>query len=80
MARDIMALIEHLRLDAVDLIGFSMGAGTALRLLALHPTQVKSAVVAGVGDYVIEEAVMEFPKNWPVPAFRTAADYGEGVA
>src|SRR5215472_6186069 len=57
MARDVMALIEHLRLDAVDLIGFSMGAGTALRLLALHPTQVKSAVVAGVGDYVIEEAV-----------------------
>ena len=44
-----------------------MGAGTALRLLTLDPTQVKSAVLAGVGDYVIEETVREFPKNWPVP-------------
>ena len=27
MARDLVALINHLRLDAVDVIGFSMGAG-----------------------------------------------------
>jgi len=67
MARDVLALIEHLRFDAVDVIGFSMGAGTALRLLILRPPQVKSAILAGVGDYVIEEVVMEFPKSWPVP-------------
>ena len=67
MARDVIALIEHLSLDAVDVIGFSMGAGTALRLLMLHPSQVKSAILAGVGDYIIEETVIEFPKNWPVP-------------
>jgi pimeloyl-ACP methyl ester carboxylesterase len=67
MARDVIALIEHLSLDAVDVIGFSMGAVTALRLLMLHPSQVQSAILAGVGDYIIEETVMEFPKNWPVP-------------
>jgi pimeloyl-ACP methyl ester carboxylesterase len=67
MARDIVALIEHLGLDSVDVVGFSMGAGTALRLLMLHPPQVKSAILAGVGDYVIEETAMEFPENWPVP-------------
>jgi pimeloyl-ACP methyl ester carboxylesterase len=67
MARDVIALIQHLSLDSVDVIGFSMGAGTALRLLMLRPPQVKSAILAGVGDYVIEETVMEFPKNWPVP-------------
>lgn len=67
MARDVIALIEHLRLDAVDVIGFSMGAATALRLLRLRPPQIKSAVLAGVEDYVIEETVMDFPKNWPVP-------------
>ena len=33
MARDVLALIEHLRLDTVDVIGFSMGCGTAARLL-----------------------------------------------
>ncbi len=29
MARDVIALMDHLRLDAVDVIGFSMGSGTA---------------------------------------------------
>ncbi|MBZ5584712.1 MAG: alpha/beta fold hydrolase [Acidobacteriia bacterium] len=67
MARDVVALIDHLRLDAVDVIGFSMGAGVAARLLVLRPPQVKSAILAGFGDYAIEEHVMDFPKSWPVP-------------
>lgn len=28
---------------------------------------MKSAILAGIGDYAIEETVLEFPKNWPVP-------------
>jgi pimeloyl-ACP methyl ester carboxylesterase len=67
MARDVLALIEHLRLDAADVIGFSMGAGNVARLLMLRPPQVKSAILAGIGDYAIEETILEFPKNWPVP-------------
>jgi len=67
MARDVLALIEHLHLDAVDVIGFSMGAGTAARLLVLRPPQVKSVILAGVGDYLIKDHVLEFPKSWPVP-------------
>jgi pimeloyl-ACP methyl ester carboxylesterase len=67
MARDVVALINHLGLDTVDVMGFSMGAGTAARLLLLGPPQVKSAILGGIGDYEIEETVMEFPKNWPVP-------------
>src|SRR5215469_13061360 len=51
MARDAAALIEHLGLDAADIIGFSMGAGTAAKLLLLRLPQVKSAILAGVGDY-----------------------------
>jgi pimeloyl-ACP methyl ester carboxylesterase len=45
MARDVMALIEHLSLDAVDIVGFSMGAGTALRFAyALsNPSQVRGS-------------------------------------
>ena len=67
MARDVLALIEYLGLDAADVIGFSMGAGTAARLVVLRPPQVKSAILAGIGDYVIEETVLEFPKTWPIP-------------
>jgi pimeloyl-ACP methyl ester carboxylesterase len=67
MSRDVIALIDHLGLDAVDVIGFSMGAGVAARLLILRPPNVKSAILAGIGDYAIEETVMEFPANWPIP-------------
>lgn len=67
LSRDIVALIDHAGLDAVDVLGFSMGCGTTARLLALHPPQVKSAILAGVGDYALEDHVMEFPKNWPIP-------------
>ena len=67
MARDVVALIEHLRLDAADVLGFSMGSGTAARLLVLRPPQLKSAILAGIGDYIIEETPLEFPKHWPVP-------------
>lgn len=69
MARDVVALIDHLGLDAVDVVGFSMGSATAARLLMLHPHQVKSAILAGVGDYLIEDSVLEFPKSWPVPDY-----------
>jgi pimeloyl-ACP methyl ester carboxylesterase len=67
LARDVIALIDHLRLDAVDVIGFSMGSGTAARLLMLRPPLVKSAILVGVGDYALEDGVLEFPKDWPVP-------------
>lgn len=69
LARDVIALVDHLHLDAVDVVGFSMGAGTAARLLILRPPQVKSAILAGIGDYAVEGAVLEFPKNWPVPEY-----------
>ena len=67
MARDVIALIGHLHLEAVDVVGFSMGAGTAARLIVLQPPEVKSAILAGIGDYAIEGSVLEFPKNWPLP-------------
>jgi pimeloyl-ACP methyl ester carboxylesterase len=46
-----------------------MGCGTTARLLAMKPPQVKSAILAGVGDYALEDGVLEFPKNWPVPDY-----------
>ena len=66
-SRDVAALLNHLHLDAVDIIGYSMGCGTAAGLLALHPQRVQSAIFAGVGDYVLEDNVIEFPSSWPIP-------------
>ena len=40
--------------EPVDLIGFSLGAITLLRLAIEHPDRVKSLVLAGIGRNVIE--------------------------
>jgi pimeloyl-ACP methyl ester carboxylesterase len=68
MARDVAALIAHLGLDTVDVLGFSMGSVTATKLLALGIPQVKSAILVGVGDYILEGESIVLPKNWPMPA------------
>jgi len=66
LARDVLALADHLGLDAVDVLGFSMGAVTAAKLLALGAPQVKSAVLAGVAQYILDGEVMELPENFPM--------------
>jgi len=51
MARDVIALIGLLGLDAVDVLGHSMGSITAAKLLALGVPEVRSGILAGIGDY-----------------------------
>jgi MerR family transcriptional regulator, thiopeptide resistance regulator len=67
MARDVIALVRHLGLDAFDVLGFSMGSVTAARLLALGAPRVRSAVLAGVAQYILEGEVVDLPKHYPVP-------------
>jgi|GEM_PF-182613 len=67
MARDVVALIHRLRLDKADVLGFSMGAVTAARLLALGAPRIRSAILAGVAQYILEGEVADFPENFPVP-------------
>ena len=71
MSRNVVALIDHLCLDAINVIGFSMESCAAARLLMLHSPEVKSAILAGVGDYAIEETAEAYVKirssYWPSP-------------
>lgn len=67
MARDVIALVHHLRLDAVDVVGYSMGSVTAAKLLALGASRIRSAVLAGVAQYILEGEVVDLPENYPVP-------------
>jgi pimeloyl-ACP methyl ester carboxylesterase len=45
MAGDIAALIDHLRLDTPDLVGYSLGGGVALQTAAKYPTKVRRLVM-----------------------------------
>lgn len=45
MADDIAALIRHLGFSKVDLMGYSLGAGTALRVVIRHPDLIRKLVL-----------------------------------
>jgi pimeloyl-ACP methyl ester carboxylesterase len=49
MKRDVVALFDHLGLDDVLLVGYSMGAHLGLRLVPDEP-RVKGLVLLGIGD------------------------------
>src|SRR5438094_9752592 len=45
MADDIAALIKYLKLDAADIMGYSLGGGVALQTAIRHPEVVRKLVV-----------------------------------
>ncbi|HZQ85144.1 MAG TPA: alpha/beta fold hydrolase [Acidimicrobiales bacterium] len=49
MARDVIALFDHLGLSSADVVGYSMGAGNAMRFAQLD-TRVRRLVLGGLGD------------------------------
>jgi pimeloyl-ACP methyl ester carboxylesterase len=65
MARDAVALADHLRLDRFDVLGYSFGAIAAAKLLALGDARVMSAVLAGIGKEVLKGEVMALSEAHP---------------
>lgn len=49
LVEDLVRLLDHLAVERVHVVGYSMGAAIALRLLTLHPDRVASAVLGGGG-------------------------------
>jgi pimeloyl-ACP methyl ester carboxylesterase len=79
MAGDIAALIEHLRLDKPDVVGYSLGGGVALHTAAKYPAVVGRLVVVSANirrDAIYPEmlaqqgqvsaAAAEFMKDTPM--------------
>jgi pimeloyl-ACP methyl ester carboxylesterase len=50
LARDVMALLDDLELPTASIVGFSMGAGVALRVALDCPGRVAKLIVGGIGD------------------------------
>jgi pimeloyl-ACP methyl ester carboxylesterase len=49
MARDVIRLLDHLKIDQAHVVGYSMGGFITMRLLALAPGRFASAVIGGAG-------------------------------
>lgn len=50
MTADLVAVLASFRIAAVDVMGYSMGAYLAMRLMQEAPGRVRRAVLAGVGE------------------------------
>jgi pimeloyl-ACP methyl ester carboxylesterase len=49
MADDARALLDHLRIERADVMGYSMGARITAYLTVTHPERVRGAVLGGLG-------------------------------
>jgi pimeloyl-ACP methyl ester carboxylesterase len=54
MAEDVRALLDHLKIERADVMGYSMGARIAAFLSLNHPARVRSAVFGGLGFRLVE--------------------------
>jgi pimeloyl-ACP methyl ester carboxylesterase len=54
MADDVRALMDHLRLPRVDVMGYSMGARIAAFVALNHATRVRSVILGGLGIKLVE--------------------------
>jgi pimeloyl-ACP methyl ester carboxylesterase len=49
MVQDVANLLDHLELERVDYVGYSMGSQIGLRLLVADPERIRKAVLGGIG-------------------------------
>jgi pimeloyl-ACP methyl ester carboxylesterase len=54
MAQDVLALTDHLGLDRVDAMGYSMGSRICAFLAVRHPEAVRSLILGGLGIRLVE--------------------------
>lgn len=54
MAGDVRALLDHLKIERADVMGYSMGARIAAFLALEHPAVVRSMVLGGLGMHLID--------------------------
>ncbi len=58
LARDALALLEHLDLGRIDVMGYSMGARIAAFLQRMAPERVRSLVLGGLGHSLVEAGTL----------------------
>ncbi len=54
MAEDVLALLDHCKIERADIFGYSMGARITAFLAAAHPERVRSAILGGLGYKLVD--------------------------
>ena len=68
LATDVVALLDHLRLDHVDLVAYSIGTAVALHLLQTIPDRLGKVALVATGDGLIGLPPHEFSRVLPALA------------
>lgn len=61
MARDAVRLLDHLGIEAADVMGYSMGARIAAFMALEHGARVRRLILGGLGDRLVKAAAL--PSN-----------------
>ncbi len=72
MVKDVIRLMDHLKLPKAHVVGYSMGGFITMKLLAEHPDRLLSATVGGAGWYR-----KELPGN--INLLAESLEKGEGI-
>ena len=54
MAEDARRLLDYLEIDRADIMGYSMGARIGAFLALAHPGRVRSLILGGLGDHLVD--------------------------
>ena len=54
MAEDVRALLDHLKIERADVMGYSMGARITAFLALKYPARVRSAILGGLGIKLVD--------------------------
>jgi len=76
MAADVVRLLDHLKIEKVHLIGYSMGAYVAAKVAATHPERVLSIVYGGQAPLL---ASGKWSDSAEVEIFANAVDEGKDL-
>ena len=55
MAGDVFSLLDHLSVGRADVMGYSLGARIGVVMALQQPERVRSLILGGIGQYLIEE-------------------------
>jgi len=61
MAEDAVRLLDHLGIERVDVLGYSMGTRIAAFLVFTHPERVRSVIFGGLGIHMVRGMVGSGP-------------------
>jgi pimeloyl-ACP methyl ester carboxylesterase len=54
LGRDVIALLDHLKIDRADVMGYSLGSRIAAVLARAHPQRLRAAILGGIGIGLIK--------------------------